>query len=44
MQAAMDCIFNQLRGLVEKPRDQFSRGDVAFLPSGGLICVFLGEA
>jgi len=23
---------------------QFSRGEVAFLPSGGLICVFLGDA
>ena len=41
---AMVCLFTQLRVGVEKPRAQFSRGDVAFLPSGGLICVFLGEA
>ena len=38
------CLFTQLRVGVEKPRTQFARGDVAFLPSGGLICVFLGEA
>ena len=44
LQPAMVCLFTQLRVGVEKPRAQFSRGDVAFLPSGGLICVFLGEA
>jgi uncharacterized protein len=44
LQPAMVCIFTQLRVGVEKPRVQFSRGDVAFLPSGGLICVFLGDA
>jgi hypothetical protein len=40
----MVCLFTALRVGVEKPRTQFVRGDVAFLPSGGLVCVFLGEA
>lgn len=44
LQPAMVCLFTQLRVGVEKPRVQFSRGEVAFLPSGGLICVFLGDA
>ena len=44
LQPAMVCLFTQLRVGVEKPRVQFNRGDVAFLPSGGLICVFLGGA
>ncbi|MDG7007089.1 MAG: hypothetical protein JRN06_02455 [Nitrososphaerota archaeon] len=44
LQPAMVCLFTQLRVGVEKPRVQFNRGDVAFLPSGGLICVFLGDA
>ncbi len=44
LQPAMVCLFTQLRVGVEKPRVQFARGDVAFLPSGGLICVFLGVA
>lgn len=44
LQPAMVCLFTQLRVGVEKPRVQFVRGDVAFLPSGGLICVFLGGA
>ena len=44
LQQAMLCLFTQLRIGVEKPRMKFGRGEVAFLPSGGLICVFLGEA
>ena len=44
LQPAMVCLFTDLRVGVEKPRTQFVRGDVAFLPSGGLICVFLGDA
>lgn len=44
LQSAMVCLFTQLRVGVEKPRAQFARGDVAFLPSGGLICIFLGDA
>ena len=41
---AMVSMFTQLRVGVEKPRTQFARGDVAFLPSASLICVFLGSA
>ncbi len=44
LQPAMVCLLTELRVGVEKPRTQFSRGDVAFLPSGNLICVFLGDA
>lgn len=44
VQPAMVSLFTQLRVGVEKSRAQFARGDVAFLPSGGLICVFLGSA
>ena len=44
LQPAMVCLFTQLKVGVEKPRMQFARGDVAFLASGGLVCVFLGEA
>ncbi len=42
LQPPMVSLFTQLRVGVEKPRIQFARGDVAFLPSGGLICFFLG--
>ena len=44
VQPAMVSLFTQLRVGVEKPRAQFVRGDVALLPSGGLVCVFLGVA
>jgi uncharacterized protein len=44
IQPPMVSLFTQLRVGVEKPRNQFVRGDVAFLPSGSLICVFLGSA
>lgn len=44
LQPAMVCLFTDLRVGVEKPRTQFARGDVAFLASGSLICVFVGEA
>ena len=44
VQPAMVSLFTQLRVGVEKPRVQFARGDVAFLPSGGLVCVFIGSA
>jgi hypothetical protein len=40
----MVCVFTQLRVGVEKSRVQFTRGDVAFLASAGLICIFLGDA
>jgi hypothetical protein len=44
LQPAMVCLLTELRVGVEKPRTRFARGDIAFLPSGGLICVFLGDA
>lgn len=44
LQPSMVCMFTQLRVGVEKPRTQFTRGDVAFLASAGLLCVFLGDA
>jgi uncharacterized protein len=44
LQTSMVCLFTELRVGVEKPRTRFARGDVAFLPSGGLICIFLGDA
>lgn len=44
IQPPMVSLFTEIRVGVEKPRAQFVRGDVAFLPSGGLICIFLGSA
>ncbi len=40
----MRCLFTPLKVGVEKPRTSFVIGDVAFLASGGLICVFVQEA
>jgi hypothetical protein len=44
LQPSMVCLFTDLRIGVEKPKRQFARGDVAYFPSGGLICLFLGDA
>ncbi len=44
VQPGMVCLFADLRVGVEKPRTSFSRGEAAFLPSAGLICVFLRDA
>lgn len=44
VQPGMRCLFTPLKVGVEKPRISFVRGDVAFLASGGLICVFVQEA
>jgi hypothetical protein len=44
LQEPMVCLLTQLRVGVEKPRTQFVKGDVAFLASGGLVCIFLGDA
>jgi len=41
---AMTSLFTQLQVGVEKPRLVFERSDVAFLASGGLLCVFLKGA
>jgi hypothetical protein len=44
VQPAMVCLFTDLRVGVEKPRTQFVRGDVAFLASGSLVCMFIRDA
>jgi uncharacterized protein len=44
LQEPMVCLLTQLRVGVEKPRTQFVKGDVALLASGGLVCIFLGDA
>jgi len=44
LQPSMVCLFTDLRVGVEKSKTRFVRGDVAYLPSGGLICIFLGDA
>jgi hypothetical protein len=44
VQPAMISLFTDLRVGVEKPRTQFVRGDVAFLASGSLVCIFLRDA
>lgn len=36
----MVCLFTSVRVGVEKARTRYARGEVAFLPSGALICVF----
>ncbi|MFQ6096077.1 MAG: cyclophilin-like family protein, partial [Candidatus Bathyarchaeia archaeon] len=37
------CVISQITAGVEKSRLTFSRGDVAFLPLNGSICIFLKE-
>lgn len=44
IQQGMRCLFTPLAVGVEKPRTSFARGDVAFLASGGLLCIFLQQA
>ncbi len=44
LQPGMVCLFADLKVGVEKPRTSFARGDAAFLPSAGLICIFLSDA
>ncbi len=44
VQPAMVSLFTDLRVGVEKPRTQFVRGDVAFLASGSLVCIFTRDA
>jgi hypothetical protein len=43
LQPAMISLFTELRVGVEKPRAQLTRGDVAFLASGSLVCIFLRD-
>ena len=40
----MVSLFTDLKVGVEKPKNAFSRGDVAFLASAGLVCIFLQDA
>lgn len=42
VQRSMVCLFTSIRTGVEKPRKSFERGEIAFLPSGGLLCFILG--
>jgi hypothetical protein len=44
LQPPLASLITDLKVGVEKPKAQFTRGDVAFLASGGLICIFLGDA
>ena len=44
LQPSMVCLFSELKVGVEKPRTQFARGDIPYLPSGSLICLILGDA
>lgn len=41
VQPAMVSLFTALRVGVEKARGSFERGDIGFLASNGLLCVFL---
>ncbi len=41
VQEAMVCLFTSVRVGVEKARTSFSPGEVAFLPSNALICLFM---
>ena len=41
VQEAMVCMFTSVRVGVEKPRTAFSGGEIAFLPSNALLCVFV---
>ena len=44
IQPAYVSLFTNLRVGVEKPRNTFVRGEVGFLASGGLLCIFLRDA
>ena len=44
IQSAMVSLFTQVRVGAEKPRATLERGEVAFLPSGALLCIFLKNA
>ncbi|MDA4124165.1 MAG: hypothetical protein OK438_01750 [Thaumarchaeota archaeon] len=44
VQPSLVALFTPMRVGVEKGRTSYSRGDVAFLPSGGLVCFFLKDS
>jgi hypothetical protein len=41
IQQSMVSLFTSIKVGVEKPKSRFDRGDVAFLASNGLLCIFL---
>jgi hypothetical protein len=43
VQGMLVCIFTNLRLGVEKPKTDFSKGDVAFLPLNSTLCFFLDK-
>ncbi len=43
VQEAMVCMFTAVRVGVEKSRTTFARGEIAFLPSNALICLFVKD-
>ena len=44
IQQGMVSMFTSIKVGVEKPRLGFAKGEVAFLPAGGLLCFFTGDA
>jgi hypothetical protein len=44
VQPSLVALFTTMRVGVEKGRASFVRGDIAFLPSGGLVCFFLKDS
>ncbi len=44
IQPGMVTLFTDIKVGVEKAKTQFNKGEVAFLPSGGLVCIFLKPA
>jgi len=43
VQPGMVSMFTTIKVGVEKPRLAFTKGEVAFLASGGLLCFFVGD-
>lgn len=41
---AMVCILTGLKTGVEKPKLEYAKGEVAFLPANGSLCFFMGPA
>ena len=41
---AMVCILTGLKTGVEKPKREYAKGEVAFLPANGSLCFFTGPA
>jgi uncharacterized protein len=41
---AMVCVLTGLKTGVEKPKLEYAKGEVAFLPANGSLCFFMGPA